>query len=462
MINENIAFARSILNKNGVTRDSKEWDDYLKIRSLVGANNGYVGILTKLRFTDGVEDMDEIESIFNLLKDSKKIDVNKLNKLSYDDILELFYDDLVDSDESKKDYELIYQDQSYLYYRVYTYEGILEIGSPAWCLKTKKNWVNYQKSLPIQWVIISKKYKNKLLSPNNNYLGRYTNTGKPWVRYGISINNDDNTWLGHDDNDGKITNDSSNWTAHGVVITTIKNLNRGYKKSYYERYPGCKFLDFRGWSLSLLEVTDNKLFEKSYKTTIGDWGYKHKYILFAKEYNMRPIVLLFSISGIKAHRKGLKSSDDGFITLEKLVDDYLEVNYKDYTFSYLLGICYQLGLTKISEIQSSDIYIGEFKEYFVFEKDDEIVFINKEPKKDGVYQIPLIFDDKKIGGVGITNPIFFVFNTKSKNISPEVDKSLSSMLIKEVQDYKNKKDETSDEKDDTKVRSFWNFLKNKK
>lgn len=57
MINENIAYAKSILNKSGITADSKEYQDYLKIREICGNNNGYVGILTKIRFVDEITDI---------------------------------------------------------------------------------------------------------------------------------------------------------------------------------------------------------------------------------------------------------------------------------------------------------------------------------------------------------------------------------------------------------------------
>lgn len=70
-INENIAYAKSILNKSGVTQESPEYQDYLKIREIVGNDNGYVGILTKLRFVDNVTDMEEIKSIYEILKKQK-------------------------------------------------------------------------------------------------------------------------------------------------------------------------------------------------------------------------------------------------------------------------------------------------------------------------------------------------------------------------------------------------------
>lgn len=83
MINENVAYAKSILSKKGIGVDSTEYADYLKIRDICGTNNGYVGILTKIRFIDNVTDMDEISSIFDILKNSK-IDIAKMNKMSYD------------------------------------------------------------------------------------------------------------------------------------------------------------------------------------------------------------------------------------------------------------------------------------------------------------------------------------------------------------------------------------------
>lgn len=152
-INENIAFAKAILNRKNISPDSEEWKDYLNIRKIVGNNHGYVGILTKLRFIDNITDMDEIESIFNILKNSK-IDISKLMKMSYDDILHTFYDELSNDKFKNKDLELVLIDKEYSYYRVYTYEGILKIGSPSWCLKTKSNWDKYQEVYPDQWVVV--------------------------------------------------------------------------------------------------------------------------------------------------------------------------------------------------------------------------------------------------------------------------------------------------------------------
>ena len=117
-LNENIALAKSILRKNGITEDN---EDYLKIREMVGTAFSYVGILTRLRFVDNVTDMEELKSIFEVLRDSK-LDLGKLNKMSYDQILDTFYDQM--TSPSKEDYELIYKDNSYSFFRVYTYKRI--------------------------------------------------------------------------------------------------------------------------------------------------------------------------------------------------------------------------------------------------------------------------------------------------------------------------------------------------
>ena len=158
-IKENVALSKAILNKQGITTESPEYSDYLKIRDICGGNHGYVGILTKIRFQDGISDMDEIQSIFDILKNSK-IDVGKLNKLSYDDVLNMFYDEFNKGDKNE-DYEVIFKDSEYTYYRVHTYKGIMKTGSPAWCLKTKSNWDKYQSVYPMQFVIVNNsKYIN--------------------------------------------------------------------------------------------------------------------------------------------------------------------------------------------------------------------------------------------------------------------------------------------------------------
>lgn len=54
MTNENVAYSKSILLKKGITKDSSEWEDYLKIREICGTKNSCISSLTKIRFIDGV------------------------------------------------------------------------------------------------------------------------------------------------------------------------------------------------------------------------------------------------------------------------------------------------------------------------------------------------------------------------------------------------------------------------
>lgn len=117
-INENIAQAKAILKRNNLPETD---EDYLKIREIVGNSFGYIGILTRLRYVDDVTDMNEIQSIFDVLRNSK-IDIAKLNKMSYDQILDVFYDELSSSDKNTEDYKLIFKDKTYSFFRVFTYK----------------------------------------------------------------------------------------------------------------------------------------------------------------------------------------------------------------------------------------------------------------------------------------------------------------------------------------------------
>lgn len=49
-LNENIALAKSILRKRSIEIGSEEYDEYLKIRELIGSDYSYIGILTRLRY----------------------------------------------------------------------------------------------------------------------------------------------------------------------------------------------------------------------------------------------------------------------------------------------------------------------------------------------------------------------------------------------------------------------------
>ena len=287
-INENIAYSKSILNKLGISETSKEYDDYLKIKKICDKNHGYVGILTKIRFVDGVDDMDEIESIFDILKNSK-IDITKLNKMSYTDILDTFYNEFDNSKEKNKDYELVYKDSEYSFFKVNTYQGILELGSPTWCLKTKSNWDAYQEKYNRQWVAISNKYLKNIITPNNNYLEKYDNN-LGYIRYGVSLKlkSDSVTIAIFTDSNNELEFNPTYYTSFGVV-STILNLEKGIKKSYYENFYCCKLIS--EGKVYWHEVEDNKAFLERLDIKMISIDSKI-YVTLSKSYSKYPILFV--------------------------------------------------------------------------------------------------------------------------------------------------------------------------
>lgn len=206
---ESVALAKAILARRGINQESPEWADYLRIREMCARTPGWVGLITRIRFVDGVEDLDELESVLKVLV-SSSMDSGSLMKLTYDQILDRFHDSLVPKG-TELGYEVVVRDKLYTIYRVHTYEGIMRIGSPAWCLKTRSNWDKYQVGYPYQFVAIHNDWVGKLISPDTNYLGGYSNKARPWVRYGFSLDvssegepslpivfDDDNNYVGLD------------------------------------------------------------------------------------------------------------------------------------------------------------------------------------------------------------------------------------------------------------------------
>jgi hypothetical protein len=386
-LNENIALAKSILRKNGIAEDN---EDYLKIREMVGTAFSYVGILTRLRFVDNVTDMEELKSIFEVLKNSK-LDLGKLNKMSYGQILDTFYDQMTST--SKEDYELIYKDNSYSFFRVYTYKGILEIGSPAWCLKTKSHWDDYQSKFPEQWVAIDNRYVKNIVTPNNNYFtNAYRNTSKTWVRFGISFKrNADGTtnWLAHDDNDGKCELKPDNHTFYGVLFTTL-NLSYGNKKSFYQRFTD----DLEYVKDGILKIIPGQDYvwkrlgvKPPQNTNEGD----ENYLFLSKSYSFVPIVLRIrerSFPCLRIFNNNRKvmhlfSMDaDGFAT--KALNDYVQ---KPQNVSYS-GIRLKLGLTTVDELKKDEDFVLQVGKWLVFHwNKDYFIAIDSEP---GEYVLPVM------------------------------------------------------------------------
>jgi hypothetical protein len=461
MVNENIAYARSILNKLDIKPDSSEYSDYLKIREICGQNNGYVGILTKLRFLDGVEDLDELESILYVLKDSK-IDINKLNKLSYNEILDLFYDDLV-GDKSKDDYELIFKDEYYSYYRVYTYNGILEIGSPSWCLKTKSHWDKYYEKYPEVWVVIYNNYKGKLVTPNSNYFGEYRNDKKPWVRYGISIKDNGGGHLDYvafSDGNSELDVNIKFFTFFGVFMTIV-NIKNDKMSSFDKEFIGCEYFN----DLHLKVVDNDKFLKRVFinneKLIKNDqFNVKESKIYVRFDYNSPTILLVFNNSYFSFFFL-YENVDEKFVSKPvklkvtiNIILDYIKESV-DLIYS---GLKLKNNLIKIEQIKEIPNFIAEIDDWIIFDRNEHFyLVVNKLENIDEV-DIPSFNFDKK--NQDLDNPLFFYLNKKT--LKPVIfnEVSIKEYHLPVIKHFSSQKKEY--DKEPKKVKGFFDFLKRKK
>ena len=204
-LNENLTQAKSILTKLGKT---KEDDKFKKIAGFTN-KDGYIGLITKVVYELGL-DIETAKELYKLLK-SKKVDLGNKdikNIKTEEDVL-TYITKLQIPEEEKEDYEYLFEVNGFLVYRVNSYKGIMEIGSPAWCLKTKSHWENYRKqakssSETIQFVVIHKSFvidHVSLLSvPDNWKTGDSYKSSLPKMRFGITLYPDDEKICIHDDN----------------------------------------------------------------------------------------------------------------------------------------------------------------------------------------------------------------------------------------------------------------------
>lgn len=440
-IDENIAYSKSILNKLEITKDSNLYNDYLKIREICGVNTGYVGILTKIRFIDSIEDMDEIKSIFDVLKNSK-IDINKLNKLTYNDILNIFYDEFKVKDN--ENYELYFQDDFYSYYKVKTYEGILEIGSPTWCLKTKKKWDEYTKLYDQQWVVIFKEYKNKLISPNNNYLDNYKNK-KSYTRYGVSIKDVDDKnirYLMYDDNNENVKFDISNHTSFGV-INTIINLHSGVKKSYRDNFTGCVPIDGTRW----LKINDLKSFCDRLRLSINKFNDSDENFVF---FSYDQSILVFSIND--NYLKCFIATNDVkinnfYINMEKSPFMNILENYvKTCDSNYYLGIKLKLNLITMEDIEKNKKFIKKVNDWLIFDDGSYYLIINTlENKKE------INFYKYTLNGFVDSDEEVLCWHLRKDDLKPILNKKIKDYQIPVTNSFKLKS-----------IKKFIDFKKNDK
>lgn len=450
-LNENVSLAKSILKKSGIDSNSPEWNDYLRIREICGDSYGYVGILTRIRFEDGVKDMDEIRSIYDILKGSK-IDLSKLNKMSYNDILDQFYDKF---SKDSSDIEMVFSDSQYTYYIVKTYDGILKIGSPAWCLKTKSNWDHYQKLYPHQWVVVNNRYKNKLITPNTNTLMDY-NPKDGWTRYGISLNLSSDgkkieMWTGNNDGNGSVSFTPDSYTFWGVM-STILNIIRGHKKSYWEYFPGCQPID---GSKKLHKIVNREIVFPRIGVDSRDLQLSNQdteiYISLSETYSAPPMLLILGINPRVfypvSNRKNFKlkySVLSGSLS-KGLIEEYA----KNSTLDIYTGIKLKLDILTKEEALSRSI--GNVDNWAIFDTSSrQYLCVNLNPIE---YRIPTLTKNEE--QCDIDDPLYFYLN--KSNLKP-VSLRGGKMPIKShhqvVIDYLNKKNQK-------RVRGFWSFLKNK-
>lgn len=471
-INENIAYAKSILNKNGITPDSEEYQDYLKIREICGGSNGYVGILTKIRFVDEVTDMDEIESIFNVLKNSK-IDINKLNKMSYSQILDIFYNEFSEN-EKDEDLELIYKDSQYSYFRVYTYKGILRIGSPAWCLKTKSNWDRYTNNGKYhQWVVVDNRYLRNLITPENNYLLSYHST-KGWIRFGVTMNHErlisgeeGKTFVAFSDDNNTMRWSPVSYTFFGVLYTIV-NLEFGIKKSWYNHLPGCEKLEgTKAW----LKVTDKNRVCHIFQLPDGYFDDQDEiYIACSQTYSSTPVFICLNektpIGYFPVNNNKLNFAHLSGAVSRKILEDYALKS--DNTLYY--GVKLKLGQITEQDVESHEKFIKRIGNWFIFDHNKGwYKVVNAAPKR---YELPTQSKNSKCWEMG--HPLYFyvkkdmssselVYNTNREDWEGYATEVISYLkeLNKPVEEPK-PQTEPEVNPEEKKVRGFWDFLKRKK
>jgi hypothetical protein len=178
---ENVAQARAILNKNRITYDNPVYQEILKTTK----RDGYTGFITKIIFDLGVDKDDAIEIYYKVKKDSA--DVGKLNGMSKEEVEKI----LINNEENES-YEYLFTENHYKVFRVDTYEGILKISSPSWCLKTKSFWDQYTKDKKgMQFVVIQEKFVPRdvilLTTPSDWDGSRYESGSYAKMRFGVTV-----------------------------------------------------------------------------------------------------------------------------------------------------------------------------------------------------------------------------------------------------------------------------------
>lgn len=449
MINENIAYAKSILNKLSILPTSDEYKDYLKIREICGTNHGYVGILVKLRFIDKVVDMEEIQSIFEVLKNSK-IDFAKLNRLTYDQILDTFFTELNTKTEAD-DIELIHRDKQYSYYLVKTYKGILNIGSPTWCLKTKSHWDSYKSKYDQQWVIIDNKYIKGLVTPNNNHFKSYSTT-KPYIRYGMSTKKTGGyiEYVVNDDNNKTIKINPNSYTAFSVICTVF-NLVSGIKKSSYENFPGCRQISIGGEISRYLKIVDIEKFKERAEVKFDFQDTGEYYVILRYTYDMCFICIeetscyVYSLYDGEVKEGGAELVGNGKYIIEKYAaESHRQIFY---------GIKYKIGKITLDEMKQESNFVSIIDDkWCVFSsKEDDLYYLVVNLKLD-TYNVN--FKLSSTISYPKDNNIYFYIHKVTGKVANKFEQKSADYIMKSLGNPYKSLDKGEDVKKDDEKKGF--------
>jgi len=410
---ENVALAKAIMARRGITQDSPEWADYLRIREMCARNPGWVGLITKIRFVDGVEDLEELESVLDVLV-SSGMDSGSLMKLTYDQILDRFHDRLVPKG-TDLGYEVVVKDKMYTIYRVHTYEGIMRIGSPAWCLKTRSNWDKYQAEYPYQFVAIHNDWVGKLISPDTNYLGGYSNKTRSWVRYGFSLAvsngmpslpvvfDDDNNdvrldrWNGHRSLSSAISSQALDRVFH--IYLTITNVLSGDLTPATTRLSWATLLEPEKMTLTLgkskagianfeMMLPGSRLGQVVEAATAGDTvDFSYRFNPSEKEFSLTLMWLPMastwsSATGARPLAVLFLRNYTGKWSITPKTQARLIDHYSKQQDRHTCGIRLELGLITKQEVESIKGFVARINDWLVFDwGTTEYTLINAAPSK---------------------------------------------------------------------------------
>ena len=413
---ENLNLARSILRKKGVLQEDP---DFAKIREIAKDKMGYLGLLTKLHYVDNVP-LDELSDILNLLSETST-DVSKVINLGYNELSDLLYDKRVSSKDNG--YKFQFTDGVYDYFRVFTYDGILNIGSPAWCIKTKSNFDNYTSNDPTknqQWVMV-KKIGKKLLTPNTNYINKYQNTSNPLIRIGITFNNSVKKLYAFDDNDGRVDtiggkgkeiveNIKKFWSQGKFDAPTIESILKREPIIVYDKTK--KVLQVN----TLEELADlNEHFNLDVKWKEDDIRENYFFVLvddqkFIKFINFTQNLWVSELdSSDRTYNENLNSK------LYFEISKWIKVNSK-YIPIVLMPHALKLGSTTIEKI----IEVNKGKDVDIFKYNNKDIFVNYYLNKEG--RIALFFMDLGLLGNSMRSSMILMLYDKSPSSHWDLNK----------------------------------------